>query len=49
MDILISGNKVGLLKKCKDSGMKKVFHIAAIPEVPESYQNVKKLWLNLDI
>ena len=44
---LVSGNKVGLSKKFKDSGVKRVFLVAAVPYVPENYQNVKKLWLNL--
>ena len=44
---LVSGSKVGLWKIFKDSGVKKVFLVAAVPVVPENYQNVKKLWLNL--
>ena len=42
MDILVSGSKVGLSKKFKDSGLKKVFLIAAVPNVPKNNQNVKK-------
>ena len=49
IDNLVSGNKVGLSKKFKDSVVKKVFLIAAVPDVPENYQNVKKLWLNLGL
>ena len=49
IDNLVSGNKVGLSKKFKDSGVKKVFLIATVPDVPENYQNVKKLWLNLGL
>ena len=41
MDILVSCSKVGLSKKFKDSGVKKVFLIAAVPDVPEKDQNVK--------
>ena len=40
MDNLVSGNKVGLSKKLKDSGVKKVILVAAVPDVPENYQNV---------
>ena len=40
---LVSGNKVGLWKIFKDSGVNKVFLVAAVPVVPENYQNVKKL------
>ena len=29
--------------------MKKVLLVAAVPDVPENYQNVKKLWLNLGL
>ena len=47
MDNLISDSKVGLSKKFKDSGVKKVFLVTAVPDVLENYQNVKKLWLNL--
>ena len=47
MDILVSGSKVGLSKKFKDSRAKKVFLIAAVPDVPEKDQNVKKQWLHL--
>ena len=43
MDNLVSGSKVGLSKKFKDSGLKKIFLVAAVPDVPENYQNVKKL------
>ena len=46
MDNLVSGSKVGLSKKFKDSGVKKVLLVATVPNVPENYQNVKKLWLN---
>ena len=49
MDNLVSGNKVGLSKKFKDSGIKKVFLIATVPDVSENYINVKKLWMNLGL
>ena len=49
MDNLVSGSKIGLSKKFKDSGVKTVFLVAAVPYVPENYQNVKKLWLNLGL
>ena len=49
MDILVSANKVGLSKKFKHSGVKKVFLIAAVSNAPENDQNVKKLWLNLGL
>ena len=48
MDNLVSGSKVGLSMKFKDSGVKKVFLVAAVPDVPENYQSVK-LWLNLEL
>ena len=43
MDNLESGSKVGLSKEFKDSGMKKVFLVPAVPDVPGNYQNAKKL------
>ena len=43
MDNLESGSKLGLSKEFKDSGMKKVFLVAAVADVPENYQNAKKL------
>ena len=49
MDILVSGSKVGLSNKFKNSWVKKVFLIPAVPNVPENGQNVKKLWLNLGL
>ena len=49
MDNLVPGSKVGLSKKFKDSRVNKVFLIAAVPDVTENYQNVKKLWLNLGL
>ena len=42
MDILVSGSKVGLSKKFKDSGLKKVLLNTAVPNVPKNDQNVKK-------
>ena len=49
MDNLVSHSKVDLSKKFKDSGVNKVFLVAAVPDVPENYQKVKKLWLNLGL
>ena len=46
IDNLVSG-KEGISTKFKDSGVKKVFLIAAVADVSESYVNVKKLWMNL--
>ena len=43
MDNLVSGSTVSLSKKFTDSGVKKVFLVAAVSDVPENYQNVKKL------
>ena len=37
MDNLVSGSKVGLSKKFKDSGVKRVFLVAAVPDTPENY------------
>ena len=37
MDNLVSGSKVGLSKKFKDSGVKGVFLVAAVPDAPENY------------
>ena len=47
MDNLKSVNKVGRLKKFKNSGVNKIFLVAAAPDVPGNYQNVKKVSLNL--
>ena len=49
IDNPVSANKTGLSKKFKDSGVKKVFLIAVVPDVPENYVNVKKLWINLGL
>ena len=49
MDNLVSGSKVALSNKFKDSGVKKVFLVAAVSDVLENYQNVKKLWLKLGL
>ena len=46
-DILqpISNKGKTLAKKFKDSGVKKVFLLAIVPNIPENYWNVKKLWI----
>lgn len=49
IDNLVSINKTGLSKKIKDSGVKKVFLIGAVPDVPENYANVKQLWIKLGL
>ena len=41
MDNLVSDLKVGMSKKFKDSGVKKVFLIATVPDVSENYVNVR--------
>ena len=38
-----------LSKKFKESGVKKVFILAIAPGIPESYVNVKRIWLNLKL
>ena len=45
----ISNLVFGLSKKFKDSGAKKTFLIAAVPDVPENYVKVKKFWINLEL
>ena len=37
----------GVSNKFKESGVKKIFLIAIVPNVPENYVNAKKLWINL--
>ena len=37
----------GVSNKFKESGVKKIFLIASVPNLPENYVNVKKLWINL--
>ena len=37
----------GVSNKFKESGVKKIFLIAIVPNMPENYVNVKKLWINL--
>ena len=39
----------GLAKKFKESGIKRVSLIGIVPDVPESYVNVKRLWVNSEI
>ena len=46
---LLSKNESGLSKKYKDSGVKKTFFIATVPDEPENYVNFKKLWINLGL
>ena len=46
---LVSKNESSLSKKFKDSGVKKRFLITAVPDVPENYVKIKKLWLNLEL
>ena len=41
-DNLVSKNESGLSKNFKDSGVKKTFLIAVVPDVPQNYVNVKK-------
>ena len=41
-DNLVSKNESGLSKNFKDSGVKKTFLIAFVPDVPQNYVNVKK-------
>ena len=40
--------KNGIAKMFKESGVKKVFVIGLVADVPENYVNVKRLWLNAD-
>ena len=48
IDNLVS-RKTGISKKFKDSGVKKIFLVATVPNVPENYENVKKLWMNMGL
>ena len=36
----------GLAKKFIESGVKRVFLIGIVPDVPDNYVNVKRLWVN---
>ena len=38
-----------LTKKFKDSGVKKVMIIGIVPEIPENYYNMKRMWLDVGI
>ena len=39
----------GLSKKFLESGVKRLFIISLVPEVPELYVNVKQIWISCDI
>ena len=38
-----------LTKKFEDSGVKKVMIIGIVPEIPENYYNMKRLWLDVGV
>ena len=38
-----------MLKRFKDSGVKRIFIIGIVPKVSEDYVNVKRLWINIGI
>ena len=39
----------GLPKKFLESGVKRIFIIGLVPDVPELYVNVKRIWINCGI
>ena len=41
--------KSAMSKRFKESGVKKALVIGLVPDIPENYVNVKRLWVNLNI